>query len=55
MRAARRLIVLAGILATVVFAPVTWSQAGAQTQGDGETPPKCGPAGHCILGPPYGC
>ena len=38
MRAARRLIVLAGILATVVFAPVTWSQAGAQTEGDGETP-----------------
>ena len=42
MRAARRLIVLAGILATVVFAPVTWSQAGAQTQGDGETPPATG-------------
>ncbi len=39
MRAARRIIVLAGILAMAVFAPITWSQAGAQTEGDGETPP----------------
>ena len=31
MRAARRIFVLAGILAMSVFAPITWSQAGAQS------------------------
>ncbi len=31
MRAARRIFVLAGILAMAVFAPITWSQAGAQS------------------------
>ena len=36
MRAARRIIVLAGILALAVCAPITWTQAGAQS--DGESP-----------------
>ena len=40
MRAARRIIVLAGILALAVCAPITWTQAGAQSAGDGESPPE---------------
>ena len=36
MRAARRIIVLAGILALAVCAPITWTQAGAQS--DSESP-----------------
>ena len=40
MRAARRIIVLAGILALAVCAPITWTQAGAQSEGDGESPPE---------------
>ena len=34
MRAARRIIVLAGILALAVCAPITWTQAGAQSEGE---------------------
>ncbi len=41
MRAARRILVLAGILAMAVFAPITWSQAGAQaTNGEGDASPS---------------
>ena len=32
MRAARRMIVLAGILMMTVLAPLGWNQAGAETQ-----------------------
>ncbi|HTN78083.1 MAG TPA: hypothetical protein VMK16_00300, partial [Acidimicrobiales bacterium] len=39
MRAARRVIVLVGILAMALFAPITWSQAGAQTEGGDDPPP----------------
>ncbi len=38
MRAARRIIVLAGILALAVCAPITWTQAGAQSEGGGDSP-----------------
>ncbi len=40
MRAARRIFVLAGILAMAVFAPITWSQAGAQTADGGDASPS---------------
>jgi uncharacterized repeat protein (TIGR01451 family) len=40
MRAARRMIVLAGILALAVCAPITWTQAGAQSDSGGESPPE---------------
>ena len=32
MRAARRVIVLAGVLVMAVLAPLGWNQAGAQTE-----------------------